>query len=109
QRVAARERARGRRSGRPSDIQRLIGRSLRAVVDLAALGERSVTVDCDVLEADGGTRTAAITGGYVAVVQALGALQEQGTLSALPLLDSVAAVSAGIVDGRPVLDLDYSL
>jgi ribonuclease PH len=94
----------GKVDGRTTEIQRLIGRSLRAVVDLAALGERSVTVDCDVLEADGGTRTAAITGGYVALAAALKTLG-----GPLPLSDSVAAVSAGIVDGRPVLDLDYAL
>jgi ribonuclease PH len=94
----------GKVDGRTTEIQRLIGRSLRAVVDLEALGERSVTVDCDVLEADGGTRTAAITGGYVALAAALRSLG-----GPLPLSDSVAAVSAGIVDGRPVLDLDYAL
>jgi ribonuclease PH len=96
-----RERA-GKVDGRTTEIQRLIGRSLRAIVDLEALGERSVTVDCDVLEADGGTRTASITGGYVALVQALASLG-----APLPLADSVAAISVGIVDGRPTLDLDY--
>ncbi len=92
-------------SGRTSEIQRLIGRSLRAVTDLAALGERTVTVDCDVLEADGGTRTLSITGGFLALVDALRAVQPGKT--PLPLADSVAAVSVGIVDGRAVLDLDY--
>jgi len=91
--------------GRTTEIQRLIGRSLRAVLDLAALGQRTVTVDCDVLEADGGTRTLSITGGFVALVDALRKELPRG--ANLPLRDSVAAVSAGIVDGRPVLDLDY--
>ncbi len=100
--------ARGRPDGRTVEIQRLIGRSLRAVVDLAALGERSVYVDCDVLEADGGTRCAAITGAYVALRLALVRLVETGVLDALPFTDSVAAVSCGIVDGEPLLDLDYS-
>ena len=93
--------------GRTTEIQRLIGRSLRAVVDLEKLGERSITIDCDVLQADGGTRTASITGGFVALVDALVSLREEGHLTKLPLFDSVAAVSAGIVGGRPVLDLDY--
>lgn len=92
----------GKVDGRTTEIQRLIGRSLRAIVDLAALGERSLTIDCDVLEADGGTRTASITGGYVALVQAL-----RASGGAVPLTDSVAAVSVGIVGGRPTLDLDY--
>ncbi len=91
--------------GRTSEIQRLIGRSLRAVSDLAALGERTVTVDCDVLQADGGTRTLAITGGFIALVDALRKVLP--ARAELPLRDSVAAVSAGLVDGRPVLDLDY--
>lgn len=96
--------------GRTTEIQRLIGRSLRAVADLAALGERQITVDCDVLEADGGTRTASITGGFLALVDALRSVQhELPDPSRFPLRDSVAAVSAGIVDGRPVLDLDYAL
>jgi len=90
--------------GRGTEIQRLIGRSLRAVVDFAALGERTVVVDCDVLEADGGTRTLAITGGFIALVDALATLE----LSNCPLLDSVAAVSVGLINGRPLLDLDYS-
>jgi ribonuclease PH len=94
--------------GRSSEIQRLIGRSLRGVVDLAALGERTVTVDCDVLEADGGTRTASITGGFVALVAALRSLPEFSGDNKLPLTDSIAAVSVGIVDGVPLLDLDYT-
>ena len=94
--------------GRTTEIQRLIGRSLRAIVNLEALGERSVTVDCDVLEADGGTRTASITGAYVALVQALRSSPGFGSGEPLPLADSVAAVSVGIVDGVPTLDLDYS-
>jgi len=102
----ARERS-GKVDGRTTEIQRLIGRSLRSIMDLAALGERSVTVDCDVLEADGGTRTAAITGGYVAIVQALRATPPYDQGASLPLSDSVAAVSVGLVDGRPTLDLDY--
>jgi len=98
----------GKVDGRTSEIQRLIGRSLRAVVDLVALGERMVTVDCDVLEADGGTRTASITGGFIALVEALRTLKELESVGALPLVDSVAAVSVGIVDGHTLLDLDYS-
>jgi ribonuclease PH len=95
--------------GRTTEIQRLIGRSLRAVADLAALGERSILVDCDVLEADGGTRTASITGAFVALVDCLRSIQPQlADPSRLPLTDSVAAVSAGIVEGQRVLDLDYS-
>lgn len=93
--------------GRTTEIQRLIGRSLRAVIDLEKLGERSITIDCDVLEADGGTRTASITGGFVALVDAMVSLRDAGHLRSLPLIDSIAAVSAGIVNGRPVLDLDY--
>lgn len=100
-------RERTKLDGRTTEIQRLIGRSLRAVVDLERLGERTITVDCDVLEADGGTRTASITGGFVALVEALASLREAGRFPALPLTDSIAAVSAGIVEGRPVLDLDY--
>ncbi len=103
----AREAARGKQSGRTQEIQRLIGRSLRAVTDLAALGERTVTLDCDVLQADGGTRCASITGAYVALYDALTGLVAQGALEALPLRDAVAAVSVGIVAGRPVLDLNY--
>jgi ribonuclease PH len=103
----AREAARGRQGGRTLEIQRLIGRSLRAVMDLGALGERTVTVDCDVIQADGGTRTAAITGAYVALVDALARLKQQG-LQADPLHGQVAAVSVGIYRGVPVLDLDYA-
>ena len=103
-----REAARGRQSGRTQEIQRLIGRSLRAVTDLAALGERQIRIDCDVLQADGGTRTAAITGSYVALYQALAKFVAAGLLEKLPLNDSVAAVSCGIVEGTPVLDLDYA-
>jgi ribonuclease PH len=102
-----REAARGKQSGRTQEIQRLIGRSLRAVTDLAGLGERQVTLDCDVIQADGGTRTAAITGGYVALHQALGHLVGRGELPRLPLLEPVAAVSCGLVDGECLLDLAY--
>jgi ribonuclease PH len=95
--------------GRTTEIQRLIGRSLRAVADLVALGERSILVDCDVLEADGGTRTASITGGFIALVDCLRSIQNLLPNPAqFPLTDSVAAVSAGIVEGQPVLDLDYA-
>jgi len=95
--------------GRTTEIQRLIGRSLRSVANLAALGERSIQVDCDVIEADGGTRTASITGGFIALVDCLLSIQKELPDSAhFPLTDSVAAVSVGIVDGKPVLDLDYS-
>jgi ribonuclease PH len=103
-----REAARGRQSGRTQEIQRLIGRSLRAVVNLAALGERQVRIDCDVLQADGGTRTAAVTGSFVALHVALQRLVRAGALPALPLSDAVAAVSCGISAGVPVLDLDYA-
>jgi len=103
-----REAARGRQSGRTQEIQRLIGRSLRAVTNLVALGERQIRLDCDVIEADGGTRTAAITGSYVALHQALARLVTAGLLPTLPLTDSVAAISCGIVKGTPVLDLDYA-
>ncbi|MCZ6722138.1 MAG: ribonuclease PH [Proteobacteria bacterium] len=103
----AREAARGRQSGRTHEIQRLIGRSLRAVTDLAAFGERQITVDCDVLQADGGTRTAAITGAYVALHFAFEHLRAKGEIAEIPLIDSVAAVSCGIVGGVPLLDLDY--
>jgi ribonuclease PH len=103
----AREVAKGRPTGRTSEIQRLIGRSLRAVVDTAALGERTVTVDCDVLQADGGTRTASVTAGYVALAAALAKLVLEGDLPKLPLLEPVAAVSVGIVRGVPALDLEY--
>jgi ribonuclease PH len=103
----AREVGRGRPSGRTQEIQRLIGRSLRAVIDLRALGERTITVDCDVLQADAGTRTASVTAGYVALALAVRSLRERGVISSDPLRDSVAAVSVGIVDGRPLLDLSY--
>jgi ribonuclease PH len=102
-----REAARGKQSGRTQEIQRLIGRSLRAAVDMAGLGERTVTIDCDVLQADGGTRTAAITGAYVALADACDSLRSRGLLSASPLHGQVAAVSVGIVRGVPMLDLDY--
>ena len=102
------ERERRGPGGRTHEIQRLIGRSLRAVVDMAALGERSVVIDCDVLQADGGTRTASITGGYVALVMALERLRAGGILERLPVGGTVAAVSAGVVDGKVLLDLDYS-
>ncbi len=102
-----REVNKGRLSGRTHEIQRLIGRSLRAVVDLAALGERSVIVDCDVLQADGGTRTAAITGAYVALAIALGTLVDYKVIGKNPLMDSVAATSVGVVGGTPMLDLAY--
>ena len=105
---SAREAARGKQSGRTQEIQRLIGRSLRAVVDLKGLGERTVTVDCDVLQADGGTRTAAITGSYVALAQACAALQRRGALTRNPLHGQIAAISVGICNGVPVLDLDYA-
>jgi ribonuclease PH len=100
--------ARGRPDGRTVEIQRLIGRSLRGVVDFEALGERTVHIDCDVLQADGGTRCAAITGGYIALDLACARLRAEGALERSPLNGSVAAVSCGIVDGRPLLDLDYS-
>ena len=103
-----REAARGRQSGRTQEIQRLIGRSLRAVTDLVALGERQIRIDCDVLQADGGTRTAAITGSYVALHQALAKFVAAGLLPAMPLNDSVAAISCGVFEGAAVLDLDYA-
>ncbi|MDD2949115.1 MAG: ribonuclease PH [Rugosibacter sp.] len=104
---SAREAAKGKQSGRTQEIQRLIGRSLRAVVDLAALGERQITLDCDVLQADGGTRCASITGASVALHDALNTLVASGKLTANPLRELVAAVSVGIVNGEPRLDLDY--
>ncbi len=104
---SAREAARGKQSGRTQEIQRLIGRSLRAVTDLKALGERQITLDCDVIQADGGTRCASITGACVALYDALDGLVKSGKLAANPLRDFVAAVSVGIVEGVPVLDLDY--
>jgi len=103
-----REAARGKQSGRTQEIQRLIGRSLRAVTDLVALGERQIRIDCDVLQADGGTRTAAITGSYVALHLAATRLIDAKLLVTLPLTDAVAAISCGIHDSRPVLDLDYA-
>ncbi|RPH44151.1 MAG: ribonuclease PH [Burkholderiales bacterium] len=103
-----REAARGKQSGRTQEIQRLIGRSLRAVVDLGRLGERTIQIDCDVLQADGGTRTAAITGAWVAVHDAIEWLRGRGALTDTPLLDSVAAVSVGLWRGQAVLDLDYA-
>ncbi len=103
-----REAARGKQSGRTQEIQRLIGRSLRAVADLPKLGERQIVIDCDVLQADGGTRTAAITGSYIALHQALGKLIGKGLIAAMPLQDQVAAVSCGVHEGVPVLDLDYA-
>jgi ribonuclease PH len=103
-----REAARGKQTGRTQEIQRLIGRSLRAAVDLEALGERSVTIDCDVLQADGGTRTASITGAYVALADACETLRTRRQISASPLHGQVAAVSVGIVRGVAMLDLDYS-
>jgi len=102
-----RESSKGKVTGRTHEIQRLIGRSLRAVVDLAAIGERSVTIDCDVIQADGGTRTASITGAYVALADAFGAMVKRGELKANPMREAVAAVSVGIVDGVAFLDLDY--
>jgi ribonuclease PH len=103
-----REAARGRQSGRTQEIQRLIGRALRAAFDLEALGERTIKIDCDVLQADGGTRTAAITGSFVAVHDALGWMEKQGMLERRPVRDFVAAVSVGLYRGAPVLDLDYA-
>jgi len=103
-----REAARGRQSGRTQEIQRLIGRALRAVVDLPELGERTIHVDCDVLQADGGTRTAAITGAFVAVHDALDWMRAKQMIAALPVRDFVAAVSVGMLRGNPVLDLDYA-
>jgi ribonuclease PH len=103
-----REAAEGRQSGRTQEIQRLIGRSLRAVVDLAALGERTIRIDCDVLQADGGTRCASITGAYVALADAIAWCKARRAITGEPLRDRVAAVSVGVVNGEPLLDLDYS-
>jgi ribonuclease PH len=103
-----REAARGKQTGRTQEIQRLIGRSLRAVVDLAKLGERTIHIDCDVIQADGGTRTASITGAYVALADAANWLIREGKLAESPLQDHVAAISVGIYQGIPVLDLDYA-
>ena len=102
-----REAARGKQSGRTLEIQRLIGRSLRAVVDLAALGDRTITLDCDVIQADGGTRTAAISGSYIALVLAIELLLKKGEMGRNPIHGQVAAISVGIFQGKPVLDLDY--
>lgn len=104
---SAREATKGKQGGRTLEIQRLIGRSLRAVVDMTQLGERSVHIDCDVIQADGGTRTASITGAYVALVDALTTLQRRGLIAGIPIRESVAAVSVGIVDGQVLLDLNY--
>jgi ribonuclease PH len=103
----SREAAKGKQSGRTQEIQRLIGRSLRAVVDLKKLGERTIQIDCDVIQADGGTRTASITGAYVALQDAVSGLLQQGVLVETPLTDFIAAISVGIYEGTPVLDLDY--
>jgi len=103
-----REAAKGKQSGRTQEIQRLIGRSLRAVFDLKALGERTITLDCDVIQADGGTRTAAITGAFVAAHDAVSTLLGAGKLASSPIRDHVAAISVGIVQGAPLLDLDYT-
>ncbi len=102
-----REAARGKQSGRTQEIQRLIGRSLRAAIDLSQLGERTIHIDCDVIQADGGTRTASITGAYVALHDAVGTLLNSGLLTVSPLRDAVAAISVGMYQGTPVLDLDY--
>jgi ribonuclease PH len=103
-----REAARGKQTGRTQEIQRLIGRSMRAVVDLKLLGERQITIDCDVIQADGGTRTAAITGAYVSLQDAVGLLMEKGVVRKSPIRDAVAAISVGIHDGAALLDLDYA-
>ncbi len=105
---SSRESSRGKVGGRTHEIQRLIGRSLRSVVDLKKLGERTVWIDCDVIQADGGTRTASITGAYVALHDALGKIKEDGLIAEIPFLDSIAAVSVGVVAGDVCLDLDYS-
>lgn len=102
-----REASKGKQSGRTQEIQRLIGRSLRAIIDLTALGERSIVLDCDVIQADGGTRTASITGAYVALQDAIQRLMSDGRLQQNPIKDAVAAISVGIYQGQPVLDLDY--
>ncbi|MEN9551422.1 MAG: Ribonuclease [Pseudomonadota bacterium] len=103
-----REAARGKQSGRTQEIQRLIGRSMRAVFDLKKLGERTIHLDCDVLQADGGTRTSSITGAFVAALDAVDWLMHQGKLTESPIIDSVAAISVGLKDGTPLLDLDYT-
>jgi ribonuclease PH len=102
-----REAAQGKQSGRTQEIQRLIGRSMRAIVDLKALGERQISIDCDVIQADGGTRTASITGAWVALRLATKYLMDEGLITADPILDQVAAISCGVFSGTPVLDLDY--
>jgi ribonuclease PH len=102
-----REAARGKQTGRTQEIQRLIGRSLRAVIDMQKLGERTIHFDCDVIQADGGTRTASITGAYVAMVDAVNTLLQKGLLAETPIKDSVGAISVGVYQGTPVLDLDY--
>jgi ribonuclease PH len=102
-----REAAKGKQSGRTQEIQRLIGRSLRAVVDLKKLGERTIQIDCDVIQADGGTRTASITGSFVALQDAISGLMQKGLVAESPVKDSIAAISVGIYQGVPVLDLDY--
>ncbi len=103
----SREASQGKQGGRTLEIQRLIGRSLRSVVDLEQLGKRTIWVDCDVLQADGGTRTAAITGGFVALMDACSWLKEKGRIKSLPVTEFLAAISCGLVDGAPMLDLDY--
>ena len=103
-----REAARGKQSGRTQEIQRLIGRSLRSIIDLEALGERQVRIDCDVIQADGGTRTTAISGAYIALYMALQKQKEKGILKTIPLIDSVAAISCGLYEEEAVLDLDYA-
>jgi ribonuclease PH len=103
-----REAAKGGQSGRTQEIQRLIGRALRAVTDLKGFGEIQVRIDCDVIQADGGTRTASVTGGYLALYQAFATMKRMGAISEIPLQDSVAAISCGLVGGTPVLDLDYA-
>ena len=103
-----REAARGKQAGRTQEIQRLIGRALRSVVDLSQLGERTIQIDCDVIQADGGTRTASITGAYVALADAVAWLHAQGKITQSPIIDSVAAISVGVVGGVPMLDLDYN-
>ncbi|MDX1331036.1 MAG: ribonuclease PH [Burkholderiaceae bacterium] len=105
---SSREAAKGKQSGRTQEIQRLIGRSLRAVFDLKALGERTITLDCDVLQADGGTRTAAITGAFIAAADAVNGLMANGALAQSPIREPIAAISVGIVEGTPLLDLEYT-
>lgn len=103
-----REAAKGKQSGRTQEIQRLIGRALRSVIDLSILGEKQIKIDCDVIQADGGTRTASITGGYVALHLALNGLKKTGLISRWPIREEVAAISSGIIKGTPMLDLDYN-